>query len=191
MFINLARSYIYNFIRNSLPHKHLSKDDKHIFVLILVVFLAVTPAASQTFRTNEKRTITNYAACLKITIKSQIDRNKPIFVPFFVISGNICIHVLMQLLMGFNVYLPTGKMVGNIEFYKDQSIEKVLYDIQRCVLLHATNLNNIFCKKVREKSTPLRHIQNLARLAALNRFLYSEKAPFQIFTESWIRLCIY
>ena len=40
-------------------------------------------------------------------------------------------------------------MIGIIEFNKVQSIEKVLYDIQRCVLLHvATNLTTLFCKKI-------------------------------------------
>ena len=47
--------------------------------------------------------------------------------------------------MGFNVYLPAGTVIGNIEFNKVKSIEKVSYGIQRCVLLHvATNLNNLF-----------------------------------------------
>ena len=37
--------------------------------------------------------------------------------------------------------------------------------MQCCVLLHvATNLTNLFCKKLRERSTPQRHIKNLARL---------------------------
>ena len=77
-------------------------------------------------------------------------------------------------------------------------MKKVLYDIQPCVLLHATNLNNVFCKKLSEKSTRLRDIENLARhliwiclekcLAALNRFLYSEKAPYLVFRYL---LCIY
>ena len=49
--------------------------------------------------------------------------------------------------MGFNVYLPAGTVIGNIEFNKVKSIEKVSYGIQRCVLLHvATNLNNLFLK---------------------------------------------
>ena len=58
--------------------------------------------------------------------------------------------------MGLNVYLPAGKMVGKIEFNKAYSTEKVLHDmqrcvlylhdIQRCVLLHvASNLTNLFC----------------------------------------------
>ena len=58
--------------------------------------------------------------------------------------------------MGINVYLPAGKMVGKIEFNKAYSTEKVLHDIQRCVLylhdiqrcvlLHvASNLTNLFC----------------------------------------------
>ena len=47
--------------------------------------------------------------------------------------------------MGFNVYLPAGTMIGNIEFNKLQSIENVLHDIQRCVLLHvATYPTNLF-----------------------------------------------
>ena len=32
--------------------------------------------------------------------------------------------------MGFNVYLPARIMTGNIEFNKDQLIEKVLHNIQ-------------------------------------------------------------
>ena len=36
--------------------------------------------------------------------------------------------------MGFNVYLPAGTMVGNIEFNKAYSTVKVLHNIQRCVL---------------------------------------------------------
>ena len=46
-------------------------------------------------------------------------------------------------------------MIGIIEFNKVQSIEKVLYDIQRCVLLHvATNLTLIYFVKItREKHT--------------------------------------
>ena len=96
--------------------------------------------------------------------------------------------------MGFNVYLLAGAMIRNIKFYKVQSIERVLHDIQRCVLLHVTaNVTNLFCKKLREANTSQRHIQNLARhmvqpdnclrkyLAALSRFLYSQKAPCQIF----------
>ena len=58
--------------------------------------------------------------------------------------------------MGFNVYLPAETMIGNIEFNKAYSTEKVLHDIQRsvlylhdiqrCVLLNvATNLTNLFC----------------------------------------------
>ena len=61
--------------------------------------------------------------------------------------------------MGFNVYLPAGTMMGNIEFNKVYLIGKVLHDIQRWVLLHiATNLTNLVCKKLRETSTPQGHI---------------------------------
>ena len=61
--------------------------------------------------------------------------------------------------MGFNVYLPSGTMIGNIEFKKVYLTENVLHDIQRCVLLHiATNLTNLVCKRLRETSTPQRHI---------------------------------
>ena len=61
--------------------------------------------------------------------------------------------------MGFNVYLPAGTMMGNVEFNKVYLIGKVLHDIQRCVLLHiATNLTNLVCKKLRETSTPQGHI---------------------------------
>ena len=57
------------------------------------------------------------------------------------------------------MYLSAGKMIGNIEFNKVLSTEKVLHDIQRCVLLHvATNLISLFCKKLRETSTPRGHI---------------------------------
>ena len=43
--------------------------------------------------------------------------------------------------MGFNVHLPSSKMIGNTEFYEVSSIEKVLRDIQDYVLLYvATNL---------------------------------------------------
>ena len=66
--------------------------------------------------------------------------------------------------MDFNVYLTAWIMIGNTEFNKVQSIEKVLHDIQRCVLLHVvTNPTNLFCRKLPETSTPQRHIQNLAR----------------------------
>ena len=45
--------------------------------------------------------------------------------------------------MGFSVYLPSRKMVGNIEFNKDYLTEKVLHDIQPCVMLHV--VTNLFC----------------------------------------------
>ena len=49
--------------------------------------------------------------------------------------------------MGTNVHLPAGTMIGNIEFNKVWLIEKLLLDIQRCLLLHvATSLPNLFCK---------------------------------------------
>ena len=57
--------------------------------------------------------------------------------------------------MGFNVYLPAGKLLSVIK----SSRQKFLHDMQRCVLLHgATNLTNLLCKKLRERSTPQRHI---------------------------------
>ena len=51
--------------------------------------------------------------------------------------------------MGFNVNLPVGIMTGNIEFKNNKvsSIEKVLHDIQRYVLLNvATNLTKNLTK---------------------------------------------
>ena len=57
--------------------------------------------------------------------------------------------------MGFNVYYLPAVTIENIEFNKVESIEKVLDDIQLLLLLHvATNLTNLFCKKLRETSTP-------------------------------------
>ena len=41
--------------------------------------------------------------------------------------------------MGFNEYLPAGTMIGNIEFDKVFSIEKVWHDIQCSVLLHVVS----------------------------------------------------
>ena len=64
--------------------------------------------------------------------------------------------------------------------------------MQRYVLLHvANNLTNLFCKKLRERGTSQRHIQNTVRhlqisnylqkqLTALNRYLYSQKAEKRI-----------
>ena len=43
--------------------------------------------------------------------------------------------------MGFNVYLHTGKTIGNIEFNKAYSTEKVLHYIQ-CDVLY---LHDIHC----------------------------------------------
>ena len=61
--------------------------------------------------------------------------------------------------MGLNVHLPAGTVIGNIEFKKVYLIEKVSHDMQRCVLLYiATSLTNLVCKKLRETSTPQRHI---------------------------------
>ena len=46
--------------------------------------------------------------------------------------------------MGFNVYLPAGIVIGNIQFNKVLSTEKVWNDIQDCMLLHvAANLTNL------------------------------------------------
>ena len=42
--------------------------------------------------------------------------------------------------MGFNVYLPARAMVGNIKFNKAWSLEKVLHDARRCVLLPLISL---------------------------------------------------
>ena len=55
-------------------------------------------------------------------------------------------HVLIQLLVGFNAYLPAGTMIGNIQLNKVQSVEMILRDIQCCALLHAaTNLTYLLC----------------------------------------------
>ena len=59
-------------------------------------------------------------------------------------------------LMVFNVYLPAGAMIETIEFNKVFTIEKVWHDIQHCVLLHVAT--NLLCLKLRERSTPQRHI---------------------------------
>ena len=40
----------------------------------------------------------------------------------------------LVLMIGFNIYLPAGKMVENIEFNKPYSTEKVLHDIKSCVV---------------------------------------------------------
>ena len=57
------------------------------------------------------------------------------------------------------MYLPARTMIGNIEFNKVLSIEKVLHDIQRCVLLRvASNITDLFCEKLRERSTRQRRI---------------------------------
>ena len=51
--------------------------------------------------------------------------------------------------MGFNVYLPTGKIVGNIELNKAYSTEKVVHDIQRYVLyLHDIQCCLTFLAKI-------------------------------------------
>ena len=61
--------------------------------------------------------------------------------------------------MGFNMYLPALTLIGNIEFNKVLSTEKVWHEMQRYVLLHvANNLTNLFCKKLRERGTSQRHI---------------------------------
>ena len=39
-------------------------------------------------------------------------------------------------MIGFNIYLPAGKMVGNIEFNKPYSTEKVLHDIKSYVVTY-------------------------------------------------------
>ena len=71
----------------------------------------------------------------------------------------------MQLLMGFDVYMPAGTMVGNIEFNKGYWSQKVLhtttYDSVHFYV--ATNLTNLFYQISREGSTSQRHIWNSAR----------------------------
>ena len=45
--------------------------------------------------------------------------------------------------MSFNLYFPAGTVIGNIEFNKVWSIEKVYLDIQRFVSLHI--FTNLLC----------------------------------------------
>ena len=40
--------------------------------------------------------------------------------------------------MGFNVHLPSGKMIEKNEYHNVMSIEKDLHDIQHCVLPYVT-----------------------------------------------------
>ena len=64
------------------------------------------------------------------------------------------------------------------------SIEKVGHDMQPCVILHvATNLTNLLCKNLRERSTPQRESSQLSsmELTDLTGSLYSQKAPSLIF----------
>ena len=50
-------------------------------------------------------------------------------------------HAVIQLLMGFNVHLPSWKMIEKNEYHKVMSIEKDLHDIQHCVLSYViTNI---------------------------------------------------
>ena len=45
--------------------------------------------------------------------------------------------------MGFNAHLSSGKMIGNCEYYKFLSIEKVLDDILHCVLSYVALISLI------------------------------------------------
>ena len=103
-------SYICKFIRNRLPRKD-GKYDKYIFALILMALLVATPVDRQTFWTNKQDTITSFKTFLKITT---LKRN--CCFAFFVNCRDIRNDVLIQLLMGLNLYLPARTVIGNIEF---------------------------------------------------------------------------
>ena len=67
---------------------------------------------------------------------------------FFADGGESWNHAPIQLLIDFSVYLTAATTIGNIEFNLIKSMEEVLHNRQRCVLLHV-----VLLKIIREKHT--------------------------------------